>query len=321
MTVPTDSPAPLVCDCLVIGAGPTGLTAAIYLARYRRRVILADGGQSRASLIPLSHNYPGFEQGVSGRELLARLRAQACACGVTAMEGEVTAIAHEPATGAEGAAGPAALRFSCRLGTSSVYAHKVLLATGIEDGHVDMPNWTDAVRSGRVRLCPICDGYDALDQHVAIVSSTDRGAAHALFMRTYTRHVDLFCHPRPAGLPDRQREQLHQARVRVIEEPLRTLLLTDREQVSVETSGGQRRHYDVAYLLLGDTARNQLAVGLGARRDMDGKLEVDRHQRTSVDGLYAAGDVVNTLHQISVGIGQAAMAATDMHNSLARNFR
>ena len=64
-------------DCLIIGGGPAGLTAAIYLARFRRRCLVLDAGASRASYIPNSHNYPGFPPGISGPDLLARLREQA----------------------------------------------------------------------------------------------------------------------------------------------------------------------------------------------------------------------------------------------------
>ncbi|RYG08750.1 MAG: NAD(P)/FAD-dependent oxidoreductase, partial [Chitinophagaceae bacterium] len=76
-------------DCLIIGAGPAGLTAAIYLARFNRNVIVADGGPSRASFIPISHNYPGFSDGISGANLLSRLRAQAIQHGVIIIPGMV----------------------------------------------------------------------------------------------------------------------------------------------------------------------------------------------------------------------------------------
>src|SRR3954471_11121650 len=80
-------------DCLVVGAGPAGLTAALYLARYRRRFILADAGGSRASLIPCTHNYPGFPAGISGLDLLARLRAQAERYGAVVTHGTVSDLA------------------------------------------------------------------------------------------------------------------------------------------------------------------------------------------------------------------------------------
>lgn len=76
-------------DALIVGAGPAGLTAAIYLARYRRRIALVDSGESRAALIPVTHNYPGFPNGISGAELLARLTEQALQYGVEVQGGTV----------------------------------------------------------------------------------------------------------------------------------------------------------------------------------------------------------------------------------------
>ena len=74
-----------VLDCLIIGGGPAGLTAAIYLRRFYRDILLVDAGRSRARLIPLTHNYPGFPDGISGPELLERLRTQ-----LARMNGQVT---------------------------------------------------------------------------------------------------------------------------------------------------------------------------------------------------------------------------------------
>ncbi len=79
-------------DCLVIGAGPAGLTGAVYLARFRRDVTVIDGGASRASWIPVSHNLVGFPQGLSGDALLQRLRAQAEQYGATILNGQVSSL-------------------------------------------------------------------------------------------------------------------------------------------------------------------------------------------------------------------------------------
>ena len=79
-------------DCLVIGAGPAGLTAATYLARFHRRIALVDAGASRARWIPTSHNCPGFPSGVGGNELLARLRAQTETYGVQAVPARIDSL-------------------------------------------------------------------------------------------------------------------------------------------------------------------------------------------------------------------------------------
>ena len=86
-------------------------------------------------------------------------------------------------------------------------------------------------------------------------------------------------------------------------------------------SDGARQSFDVVYPVLGCDVRSELATALGARHTEIGCIEVDAHQRSSVAGLYAIGDVVSDLHQIAVGTGHAAVAATHIHNSLPRNFR
>jgi thioredoxin reductase (NADPH) len=110
--------------CLIVGGGPAGLTAAIYLARYRRNAVLFDSGESRADLIPESHNCPGFAQGISGRKLLAQLKEQAHAYGVTMVGSRVTSLSRRDA----GFVG-------CHVG-GEVSARCVLLAIGIVDAIV-----------------------------------------------------------------------------------------------------------------------------------------------------------------------------------------
>ena len=144
-------------DCLIVGAGPAGLTAALYLGRYRRRFLLADSGGSRASLIPCTHNYPGFPKGISGLELLASFRAQAERYGAVVTHGTVTGLMRR----GEG--------FAAKLGDMTVVARKVLLATGLVDCKPALPNLGEIIYRGNIRLCPICDGYEATDKHVAVL--------------------------------------------------------------------------------------------------------------------------------------------------------
>jgi thioredoxin reductase (NADPH) len=320
MPAPVSKPAPHIVDCLVIGAGPAGLTAAIYLARFRRRVVVVHHGLSRASLIPLSHNYPAAESAISGPQLLARLARQASTYKVPMVEAEIASLSLVDGPAAPGAKGTGP-HFSATQADTSIYARTVLLATGIEDTRPELPNWADAVRAGKIRLCPICDGYEALDQQAAILSGADRGLAHALFLRTYTRDVSLYLRPSTVPLVPAQRQQMSDAGIAIIDQAVTKVRLTDNDLVAIETMDGTARRHDVLYVLMGDSVRNQLALTVGARCHPGGKLIVDDHQRTSVDGLYAAGDVVSSLNQISVAIGQAATAATDIHNLLERNFR
>ena len=161
-------------DCAIVGAGPAGLTAATYLARFRRRIVVLDGGASRASYIPRSHNYPGFPDGITGAELLARLRDQAGRYGVEVTRALVDAIDREGDD------------FIVRTGGETWRARKVLLATGLVDKEPEMRDLREAIALGAIRLCSICDGYDVMDRDIAVLGSgSTRGVARPLHA-----HVD-----------------------------------------------------------------------------------------------------------------------------------
>jgi thioredoxin reductase (NADPH) len=297
-------------DCLIIGGGPAGLTAAVYLARFRRKVIVIDSGCSRAALIPASHNCPGFPDGVGGEELLARLRCQAAHYEVRIEPAEITGLKREgnifEATRTSGAA--------------AALSATVLLATGTADVLGNIPNWVAGVKRGLIRLCPICDAYEARDQAIAVMSSSAKdGVNHALFLQTYSRKLTLV-YVGEATLPLDERKTLRQAGIDVIENVGAEVLITGQPRPAIRLSDGRELAFDVIYPMLGENPRSELATGLGARRNKCGNLIVDRHQRTTVPGLYAAGDVVNELSQISVAMGHAAIAATDIHNRLNKSL-
>jgi thioredoxin reductase (NADPH) len=295
-------------DCLVIGGGPAGLTAATYLARYLRRVAVADAGGSRAELIPVSHNYPGFPSGVSGREFVASLARQAQQYGAHLRRGRVTAL--ERADGG----------FIARMDAASIAAGAVLLATGIVDEHPALPQHRRLVEAGRVRYCPICDGYEALDRRIAVVGPLAHALKKALFLRTYTRKISVLALDATIASDDPRRAPLVEAGIGLADAPLADLVV-DGETMRAVMADGAAFEVDILYPAMGAKVRSELAASLGATCTEDGYLTVDQHQRTSVPGLYAAGDVTSDLHQISVATGHAAVGATDIHNRLRLNLR
>lgn len=288
-------------DCLIIGGGPAGLTAAIYLARYRRKTLLIDTGESRAALIPESHNYPGF-RGIGGPALLAKLREQAERYGATLTRGTVGALAREDDA------------FSASAGGETLRARSVLLATGIVDHKPQMQGLSEGIAHGAIGFCPICDGYEAMDRRIGVLGPLSHAGAKALFLRTYSRSLTVF----PTE-PDGARDVLVAAGITVAERP--TAVEPHEEGVTVTTADGHRHMLDVLYPAMGATTRSDLATALGAHCTAFATLYVDERQRTSIPGLYGAGDVVSDLHQLSVATGHAAVAATAIHNSLAPNWR
>lgn len=297
-----------IVDCLIVGAGPAGLTAAIYLARFRRSVIVADGGNSRASYIPISHNYPGFPSGISGLELLSRLREQASLYGANIVSAEMQSLENRDEL------------FLCRTSNDIIYARTVLLATGILDTHPNIPALTEHVRTGKIRLCPICDGFDVLDQNIAVISSLKCSVEHALFLRTYSSRVMLFCLPSASNLTDADKAKLQDAGVKISYDTVEDIYITETDKIAVKSQNNNELMFDTLYLLLGET-KGSLATMLGAECSPQGNLHVNEHHCTSINGLYAAGDMVSFLHQLNVATAQAAIAATDIHKKLPRNFR
>jgi len=293
-------------DCVVIGGGPAGLTAAIYLGRFRRDVLVVDAGHSRALSIPTSHNYPGFADGIAGADLLRVLREQAVQYGAQLRTGLVAELASN---------GDA---FTMDIDGETVTAPRVLLATGLQDHAPDMPGLQRAVAETAVRYCPVCDAYEATDLAIAVHGAVKDAEAKALFMRTYSRNVTLV--PDHDGIDAGARTRLAEAGIAIAPSAASDIRPEDGG-IGVELRNGERLTFDVLYPVLGCEVYSGLATALGARSTEVGCVVVDDKQQTTVPGLYAAGDVVSDLHQLSVGAGHAAIAATAIHRSLPSNFR
>ena len=165
-------------DCTIIGGGPAGLTAAIYLARFRLGVRVIDDGDSRCALIPLTRNHAGFPDGIAGVELLARMREQAERYGVRLIDGRCERLERsEESFIVHGPGAPFATRTA-------------LLATGVVNNRPKMDDavHAEALSRGLIRYCPVCDGYEVTDHEVAVLGTGDRGCAEATFLRSYTKH-------------------------------------------------------------------------------------------------------------------------------------
>ncbi len=288
-------------EVLIIGGGPAGLTAATYLARFRRRVLVADGGPPRALWIPVSHNLPGFPQGITGEAIVRRMTEQALEYDAVIEPGRVERLARD----GDG--------FTARLNGREVRARAVLLAAGVTDHHPDLPGVERAIERALVRICPICDGYEATGKAVAIIGKDDAGVREAAFLRTYSDRVTLIHVGPPEALT--REDELRRLSIELIRAPIDNVRL-EGDRVTALSWGGRFRVFDLVYSALGTTPNTELARGLGARLSEDGCLAVDDHQQTSVPSLYAAGDVVRGLNQIAVAGAEAAIASTAIHNVL-----
>lgn len=295
-------------DCLIVGGGPAGLTAAIYLARFCRRVLLVDSGESRASLIPETHNYPGFPSGISGSELLRALWTHAEKYGAQLLRGTVRDLSPDE----EG--------YIASFESKRVWIQTVVLASGIVDEKPELPAMRQVIYRGAVRFCPICDGYEVMDKHVGVLGPAKEALKKALFLRTYSKNITLLALDGVTGLDPSDSAVMRDAGISVPQGRVVDLEVTETAVTAVMDSGS-RIQMEVLYPAMGARVRSDLATHLGAKSNDASCLIVDDKQRTTLPNFYAAGDVVSDLHQISVALGHGAVAATAIHNRLPPNYR
>ncbi len=293
-------------DCLVIGGGPAGLTAAIYLTRYHLSLKVVDAGKSRASWIPCTHNHAGFPGGISGKDLLAKMREQAQMYGASIETARVTRLDR-----IEGG-------FMAEWGSGSVTARKVLLATGVTNRRPPMDEdlHDEALARGLIRYCPVCDGFEVTDKKVGVIGSGSKGVAEAVFLRGFTEDITLIAPDRAHDLKQEDLARLREFGIACVDGPCQAAAIADK-CITIATPYGDYL-FDSVYPALGSDTHSELAKQIGCELAEDQTVIVDDHQRSSVPGVYAAGDIVIGLDQISHAMGEGGVAATTMRNDLAR---
>jgi thioredoxin reductase (NADPH) len=293
--------------CLVIGGGPAGLTAAIYLARFHLDALVVDGGRGRAATIPCTRNHAGYPDGISGEELIGLMREQAQRYGAKIVNGTVTRLDRVEDD-----------LFEAEWGSGPVRARSVLLATGVSNRRPPMDEalHDEALARGQIRYCPICDGYEVTDKKIGVLGSGHHGVAEAVFLRGYSADVTLIAPDKALNVSAVDRLALEGAGIETVDGPAQAVAIGDG-CIVVNTAEGHFT-FDTVYPALGSDVHCQLAQMVGARMGDDGCVGVDSHMRTSVEGVYAAGDLVIGLDQISSAMGQGGIAATTIRNDLAK---
>jgi thioredoxin reductase len=288
-------------DVIVIGAGAAGLSAALVLSRAQRRVALVDAGQPRNA--PASHMH-GFlsRDGMPPGELLAAGRQEVSGYGGTFLPGTASRIART-ARGFD-----ALLLHGTRL-----HARRLLIATGLVDELPDVPGVRD--RFGRdVLHCPYCHGYEVRDRKVGVLGGLPNSFSQALLVRQWASDVVYFSNG--TGLTADQREQLVARAIGVVDGPVTGLDVQDDRLRGVDVDGVGVVRRDALFVAPTFVPNSTLLAELGCELDDDGWVLVDKTGRTSVDGVWAAGNAVNPRAQVITAAGEGSAAAIALNNDL-----
>jgi thioredoxin reductase (NADPH) len=288
-------------EVLVVGGGPAGLSAALYLARYDRKTALFDSGHGRSTWHQVNHNYLGFPGGIAAR----KLRDLGCQQleeypQVMTLPYKVEAIRREGDIFV--AQSPAGEWRGCA----------VILCTGVKDHYPHFENWEEYV--GRSMFwCITCDGYGCKGERVLVVGNTNAAASEALQLTRFTDEVTVLTNSDENQIEAKFQDRLKRHNIPLIHDKIGQVIGHDGVFEEVITCGGRHVALDQLFNQQGATPLTKLAMDLGIRLNEIGYIETDTEQKTNVPGVFAAGDVTRLFaQQVSTAVhegGQAASAA------------
>lgn len=290
-------------EAIVVGGGPAGLSAALWLARYRRPTLVIDSGEPRNEAAWAVHGYPGLED-PHPEELRQLIRCQAEDAGARIREGTVASI-----TGGKDA-------FELALGDGdTVGARRVVLAYGRHDRVPDIPG-IDALYGRSVFHCPDCDGPLVAGETVGVLGRDRPAAALALYLLTWAERTVLMTNGLEPDLPDGAAATLDRHGVEIRREPVTRLTGTDGQLERAELAGAGDLPLGALFFHWGSHPSSALGPATGCDCSESGDLLVDSSLETSVAGIYAAGDIVGRPHLATSAVAGGVRAALALHRSL-----
>ncbi|WP_396447587.1 NAD(P)/FAD-dependent oxidoreductase [Actinomadura sp.] len=288
-------------DVLIIGGGPAGLSAALVLSRARRRVTVVDAGEPRNAR---AEHMQGFltRDGLPPARLLEIGRTEVRGYGGEIISGTV-----------EHAAGDAEEGFALTLADGTVLrGRRLLVTTGVADVLPDVPGLQD--RWGReVQMCPYCHGWEVRDRRLVVLATSPNSVHQASLLRQWSPDVTFLAAKAPAG-DDAAR--LDARGVRVVEGEARRLVVENDRVTGFELADGSMLPCDAVFVAPEWAAKDGPLTDLGAEIADSGFVKVDETGRTSVPGVWAAGNVVSPAGQVIMAASAGSMAAAMVNADL-----
>jgi thioredoxin reductase len=297
-------------DVAIVGGGPAGLAAGIWLARYLHSTVIVDSGDPRNWETRGVNGYLGLPH-ICPAELRERGRAECREYGVALVD---QIVEHAWKRGDE----------DFELGLidgATVRSRRLLLAIGIRDIWPEIPG-LERVYGANAHVCPDCDGYETRGKKVAVIGNGRKAVGMALNLTTWTRDIIICTNGEPVGF-DRPEycEKLDALEIPLITEPIVCIQPSGSAIHCIRLANGLELDADKIFFTIGQYAADDLGTQVGCDRDEDGQIIVDEHYHTSVYNVFAAGDIIPGPQLAIAAAADGAMAALSIHKSLVPEER
>lgn len=295
-------------DVIVIGGGPAGLSGALWLARYRRKVRVFDAEDPRNAVTWAVHGYPGLPE-VSPQELRKTIKLQAVDCGAEYEPGVVLSV--------EGLQDD----FRVNLEDGRTFgARRILLATGLKDIVPEIPGLEDFYGTS-IWHCPDCDGPSVVDRKIGVIGWGRQIAAYCMYFLTWTERITVLTHGHPPELEEKAAAALERWNIPVRQNVIERLEGEEGQVQRVVFNDGDTEDFDAMFFHIASGPGSAFAADLGCEADEDGILKIDGDYLTTVPGVYAAGDIVPGSRLAVRAASEGVRAAVGIHKSLIPDDR
>ncbi|HET6516454.1 MAG TPA: FAD-dependent oxidoreductase [Thermodesulfovibrionales bacterium] len=313
--VPTEvSDKPIEKDLVIVGAGPAGMTAAIYAERAGLKTVVLEreniGGQ--VTITPEVENYPGFSR-IPGKTLVDMIAQQASQYAEMHLSEEIREIEKVE----DG--------FHVKTNWAIYITTGIIIATGVSNKRLDVPGESRLYGRG-VSYCAECDGYFFKDgKKVIVVGGGNTAATYALYLHTLGAHVTVVHRRDTLRAERRLQEGLEKADIPILWNSRVKEILGDKVVRAVEIENIKENIIkevvvDGVFVAIGYVPNNEIAKMLGIATDNDGYIKVDKKQRTSLPMVYAAGDITGGVKQIVVAVSEGSLAALTAFEDIASPY-
>ena len=291
-------------DVAVIGGGPAGLSAALWLARYLHSVVLIDSGDPRNWMTRGINGFLG-QPNIRPAELRGQAREDCRKHGVALIDGTVGSV-HCNENNDFALVLEDNRQFQCS---------RVLLAIGIKDVWPDVPG-LEHVFGGSAHVCPDCDGYEARDRKTVVIGQGRRAVGMALNLTTWTRQI-VICTNGPDPLMTKDLlDKVDKLNIPILDQKILALKSRNGAAQALELQGGMQLDCEKIFFSIAQYPADALGVQLGCKTDDHGQIVIDDAHHTSVKNVFAAGDIAPGPQLAIRAAAGGAVAALSIHKSL-----